>query len=49
LVVATRLPNLTVAPLIGAPPTVAVTVPEIVPPAPTLVQEGRANVPMRVW
>ena len=48
-VVLVRPPRATVAPAIGAPPDVAVTVPESVPPAPTGVHEGNANEPIRVW
>ena len=44
-----REPRLTVAPLIGVPPTVEVTVPDIVPPAPTGVHAGNWNVPIRVF
>ena len=40
LVVVVRLPKVTFAPEIGAPPTVAVTVPASVPPAPTGVHDG---------
>src|SRR4051812_5062433 len=46
-VVVVRLPSMTVAPVIAAPP-VAVTVP-FSDPLPTVVQPGRWNEPMRVW
>jgi hypothetical protein len=45
--VVVRLPRATVAPLIGAPPVKAVTVPWIVPLV-TVVQEGYLKEPMRV-
>jgi hypothetical protein len=48
LVVVVRLPSATVAPLIGFVVTLSVTVPETVPPAPTVVQEGNLKDPMRV-
>ena len=43
-----RLPRATVAPLIGAPPAAAVTVP-CKEPSETVVQEGNLKDPMRVW
>jgi len=43
------VPKVIVAPLMGAPPTVAVTVPETVPPAPTEVHPAYLNEPMRVF
>jgi hypothetical protein len=49
LAVVERAPKVIVAPLIGAPSTVAVTVPDTVPPAPTVVHSAYLNEPMRVF
>jgi hypothetical protein len=49
LVVVVRAPSSTVAPLMGAPPTVAVTVPESVPPSPTGVHSAYLKEPTRVF
>src|SRR3712207_1018680 len=47
-VVGGRLPSVTVAPAMGEPPGVAVTVPLMVP-LPTVVHCGYLNEPTRVW
>src|SRR5947199_1393749 len=54
--VVVRAPNSTVAPPIGEPPGLVVTVPEIVPPAPTIVHSAKRNEPnlvnqrwLKVW
>src|SRR4051812_29388307 len=44
VVVERPAPNWTVAPGIGAPPGLTVTVPETVPPAPTGTQPGNAGI-----
>src|SRR5262245_35911830 len=48
-VVVVRAPKSIVAPLIGAPPGLTVTVPVSVPPAPTGVHDGYWNDPILVF